>query len=68
MQTKRKSLVESTVNTVLGLVTSFLIQVVIYPILDIPVSINQNILITIVFVFASLIRGYLVRRIFNNLN
>jgi uncharacterized protein YacL len=66
MQTKKQSAFESVVNIVIGLITSFLIQLVIYPLLNIPVSLNQNIIITIVFFIASFIRGYFVRRYFNH--
>ena len=65
MQTKKQSIIEAVSGTVIGLVTSFLIQIVIYPILDIPVSIGQNVIITLVFFVASIVRGYLVRRLFN---
>ena len=65
MQSKKHSIIESVTNTVIGLVTSFLIQLIIYPLLDIPVSINQNIIITLVFFTVSIIRGYLIRRLFN---
>jgi uncharacterized protein YacL len=64
-QSKKHSLIESIVNVVLGLIISFLIQLWIYPLLGIPVSINQNIFITVVFFIASFIRGYIVRRVFN---
>ncbi len=67
MQTKNKSAIESLTNTVTGLLTSFLIQIIIYPLLDIPVTIGQNILITLVFFIASFLRGYLIRRFFNKL-
>jgi hypothetical protein len=65
-QTKKKSLIESIVQTIIGLVTSFVIQVVLYPLLDIPVTISQNLIITAVFFVVSIIRGYFVRRMFNN--
>jgi hypothetical protein len=67
MQTKKISLIESVTNTIIGLVTSFLIQIIIYPLLDIPVSLGQNIIITFVFFLASILRGYLIRRFFNKL-
>lgn len=66
-QTKKLSILESVTNTVAGLVTSFLIQIVIYPILDIPVSLNQNIIITFVFFTASFLRSFVIRRIFNKI-
>ena len=56
---------EAVTNTVIGLITSFLIQLIIYPLLDIKVSIFENVIITIVFFIASIIRGYVIRRIFN---
>ena len=65
MQSKKLSIVEAVSNTVIGLLTSFTIQIIIYPILNIEVSINQNIIITLVFFIASILRGYVVRRLFN---
>jgi len=64
-QTKKQSLIESIVQTIIGLGTSFVIQLILYPIMNIPVSLSQNIIITAVFFAASIIRGYFVRRIFN---
>lgn len=65
MQSKRNSVLESIVNVIAGLLISFLIQLWIYPLLGIEVSINQNIFITFVFFIASFVRGYIIRRIFN---
>jgi len=67
-QSKKHSLIESITNTIVGLLTSFLIQIIIYPILNIPVTLSQNIIITFVFFFASIIRGYFIRRLFNKKN
>jgi len=67
MQTKKKSLIEAVSNTIIGLGTSFAIQLIIYPVLNIPVSISQNIIITAVFFIVSIIRSYLVRRLFNSI-
>ncbi len=66
-QSKRHSLLESLTNIVVGLVTSFLIQLVIYPAMNIKVSVNQNITITIVFFLVSFARGYIIRRVFNKI-
>lgn len=65
MQSPKLSLIESITQTLIGLVVSFLIQIVIYPLMDIPVKLYQNIIITLVFTIASIVRGYLVRRVFN---
>ena len=66
-QTKKKSLIESIAQTVIGLITSFLIQIIIYPCLGIPVTLSQNLIITAIFFIASIIRGYFVRRLFEKL-
>jgi len=66
-QTKRKSFFESIIQTVIGLATSLIIQLMLYPVLNIPVTFTQNIIITAVFFIVSIIRGYLVRRLFNKL-
>jgi hypothetical protein len=66
-QTKQKTLIESTVQTVIGLGTSIVLQMILYPMMGIPVSFSQNLIITAVFFVVSIVRGYLVRRIFNKL-
>ena len=63
-QTKKKSLIESTVQTLIGLGTSILVQITIYPLMGIPVTFEQNLIITAVFFVVSIVRGYLVRRLF----
>ena len=64
MQTKKHSIIESITQTIIGLVTSVLIQVILYPIMGIPVTFSQNLIITAVFFIVSIVRGYLVRRYF----
>jgi len=66
-QSKKYSVFESITNVVFGLIISFLIQLWVYPFLNITVTLNQNIFITIIFFIASFFRGYVIRRIFNNL-
>jgi high-affinity Fe2+/Pb2+ permease len=66
-QTKKHSAIESLVQTIIGLGTSILVQITIYPLMGIPVSFQQNLIITTVFFVVSIIRGYLVRRMFNRL-
>jgi uncharacterized protein YacL len=66
-QTKKQSIIEAIAGIIIWLLTSFLIQIFLYPLLDIPVSIGQNITITFVFFIVSFLRGYLVRRLFNKI-
>ena len=68
MQTKKHSALETLTNIIVGLITSFVIQLFLYPLLNIPVTIDQNIIITVVFFIVSFVRGYVIRRIFNKLN
>jgi len=65
MQTKKQSAIESATQTVIGLGTSILIQVILYPLMGIPVTFSQNIIITLVFFIVSILRGYVIRRFFN---
>lgn len=67
MQSKRLSIIEAITNTIVGLLTSFCIQLVIYPALDIEVKISQNIIITFVFFTVSILRGYVIRRVFTKI-
>ena len=67
MQTKRHSLLESLVNISIGYLTALLSQFLIFPLFDINIPIQDNLLIGLYFTIISLIRSYLVRRYFNNL-
>lgn len=64
MQKRKHSLIESITNTMVGFMVSLLIQLIIYPMMDIPVTFSQNIFITFVFTAASILRGYVIRRYF----
>ena len=64
-QSKKQSVIESVTQTLIGLGTSIVVQLIIYPLLGIPVSFKQNLIITAIFFVVSIIRGYLVRRFFN---
>ena len=65
MQSKRLSIIEAITNTIVGLSTSFVIQLIIYPAMNIEVKISQNVIITCVFFTVSILRGYFIRRLFN---
>jgi hypothetical protein len=66
-QSKSLSLFESLFQTIVGLFISIVIQLILYPMLKIEVSFNQNLVITFVFFLASIIRGYFIRRFFNKI-
>ncbi len=61
------SMIEVATNIVIGLVVSFISQIVIFKLYDIHISVTQNVEITIWFTVISIIRSYLVRRWFNSM-
>ena len=66
-QSKTESLIESLVNQFTGIVTAFLVwRFIIIPLYGIPdPGFLQNVSITLVFTFVSVLRSYLWRRFFN---
>ena len=65
MQTKKQSLIESVVNLFIGTIIAFIIQIYVYELFDIYVTMKQNIYITLIFLVSSLFRSYVLRRLFN---
>ena len=66
MQSKLRSLKESFINVAVGYAVSLGSYLVIFPIMGIDMSIQENITLSAYFTVLSIGRGYLVRRIFNN--
>lgn len=65
-QTKLESLLEVCVNIAIGFVVSLLFWTfVVVPVLNIPVTMSQNLGVTISFTVLAIVRGYFVRRFFN---
>ena len=68
MQTKSMSMIEAITNTLVGFVMSILLQLMMTSVLSIQMSLDQNIIMSLVFTVASVARGYLVRRMFLKLH
>jgi len=69
MQSKRMSLMETMLNVASGFVISLLLwQFVVCPVWEIERSFRQGIEVTMLFTVASVVRGYLWRRLFNATN
>jgi len=66
-QTKKKSFIESLVNTFVGLLITFAVSPVIYWICDINMSLPQMTGTTLLFTLVSVIRNYIIRRWFNKI-
>ncbi len=67
MQTRLMSLVETMTNILVGLVISFLSQIVIFKIYGVHLSTQQNVEITLYFTIISILRSYALRRFFNSI-
>lgn len=65
MQTRLESLIESLANVVIGFIISVIAQMVIMGAYNIDLSLWDNIVIVIYFTIISIIRSYLLRRLFN---
>ena len=64
-QSKLDSLIEALLSTFIGFIVSFTANLILMPMLCIPVSLSQNFILTVAFTFVSVARSYLVRRFAN---
>ncbi len=67
-QTRKMSLLESSVSVVAGYVLTVLIQYWIYPLFGIFVPADKALLISVIIVFAAFVKNFGVRRLFNALH
>jgi uncharacterized membrane protein (DUF485 family) len=65
MQSKKQSLIEALTNIFIGYFVALASQMVIFPLFDIHISVSDNIWIGVWFTVISIIRSYVVRRVFN---
>ena len=67
MQSRTHSFLESCINILIGYFVALISQLAIFPIFDINIPLSDNLLIGFYFTVISLVRSYLVRRVFNKL-
>ena len=65
MQTKFQSFIESLTNILIGFLTAICSQLAIFPLFNIDIPIQDNLLIGLYFTLISLVRSYVIRRYFN---
>ena len=65
MQTKTNSLIETCTNTAIGYLVALASQLLVFPLFDINIPFSDNLLIGLWFTVISILRGYVVRRLFN---
>ena len=65
MQTKKQSIVEAVVNTVIAYTISVITQVLVFPLYGVQISLLANMELVAIFTIISFIRNYIIRRYFN---
>lgn len=65
-QSRLSSFVEACINTLIGFILSIALSFVVYPLFGAHFTLAQNAGITAIFTIASIARGYIVRRYFND--
>jgi hypothetical protein len=66
-QLRRHSFIESISNVAVGYGVALLSQIIIFPMYGIHIPIGTNIMIGVWFTIISIIRSYVLRRIFNKI-
>ena len=66
-QSKLQSLVESVITVGSGLIVAVIIQLLIFPLYDIEITLFENIQLAIIFSVSSIIRIYFIRRCFSRI-
>tara|TARA_Y100000294_G_C8428212_1_gene285662 strand:+ start:342 stop:566 length:225 start_codon:yes stop_codon:yes gene_type:complete len=67
MQSKRESLVEIALNVGSGFLVAWIMTITVLPLFSLNATVSESFQITLIFTLASIIRGYLWRRYFNNI-
>lgn len=66
-QSRRGSLIEAVANVVIGYLVAIGSQIIIFPWFNIHVSTGDHLAISLAFTVVSLVRSYLLRRLFNRI-
>lgn len=62
MQTRLESFLEAIINTAIGFVISFISSAILLPAVGVPVTLSQNLGISLGMTFVSVARSYMLRR------
>ncbi len=65
MQSRWLSFVEAVTNIVVGYCLAVLTQIIVFPLFGLRTTLVENLLIGGLFTIVSLVRGYVLRRLFN---
>jgi galactitol-specific phosphotransferase system IIC component len=67
-QSRAMSLIEAATNVVVGYVLAILTQLAVFPLFGIAAALGAHLAIGLAFVGISLVRGYLMRRLFERIS
>lgn len=67
-QTRLGSLVEVTTNIAIGYFVALATQLTVFPMFGMTLSLGDNVAIGAIFTVVSIVRSYVVRRVFNQLH
>lgn len=65
MQLKKHSWLEAWVNILVGYAVNFILNMLVFPLFGFNVTVTQNLLIGLIYMFVSVCRSYIMRRAFN---
>jgi len=68
MQSKKLSFIEAVTNTFAGFIVSYITLLILNKYFDMGLGYIESVEIVLIFTFISIIRNYLIRRLFNMLN
>ena len=65
MQTRKQSAIEATMNIFIGYTINFIANFTLFPLFGWEISIQQNLIIGVIYTIISFTRSYLLRRFYN---
>ena len=66
-QTRTMSLIEAATNVIVGYMLAIATQLLVFPLFGIEAALQEHLMIGLAFVAVSLARGYLLRRVFEEI-
>lgn len=66
-QSRKLSLIETITSTAIGYSVAVVTQVTVFPLFGINIPLQDNLAIGAIFTVVSIVRGYVVRRVFSRL-
>ena len=68
MQSRCRSFIEASTNTASGIAVAFAATFIVFPMFGYEATVEKSLYISLIFTVISLIRSYVIRRLFNRLD